>query len=119
MNIPVVLAILAVFGLLAFRRANLFVLALAWWVGTYVFFRFGFAAPIPSSVISIYMGIVSLAIMAFVSSSQDRREEVSRPLLRLMTEKRYFPLLVATVIAIPARAAANVYVQMYVPGDHD
>ena len=89
MNIPVVLGILVVFGLLRFRRANLFMWAIAWWVGAYVFFRFGFAAPIPASVISIYMGIVSLAILAFVSSSEERREEVSRPLVRLMTEKRY------------------------------
>ena len=115
MNIPVVLAILVVFGLLGFRRANLFTWAIAWWVGCYVFFRFGFTAPIPTSVISIYMGIVSIAILAFVSSSQERREEVSRPLVRLMTEKRYTPLLVATVVAIPALAAANVYVQMNVP----
>ena len=115
MNIPVVLAILVVFGLLGFRRANLFLWALALWVGCYVFFRFGFTAPIPASVISIYMGIVSLATLAFVSSSEQRREEVSRPLVQLMTEKRYFPLLVATVVAIPALAAANVYVQMNVP----
>ena len=115
MNILVVLAILVVFGLLRFRRANLFMWAIAWWVGCYVFFRFGFTAPIPTSVISIYMGIVSLAILAFVSSSEERREEVSRPLVRLMTEKRYTPLLVATVVAIPALAAANVYVQMNVP----
>ena len=32
-----------------------------------------------------------------------------------MTEKRYTPLLAATVVAIPALAAANVYVQMNVP----
>ena len=32
-----------------------------------------------------------------------------------MTEKRYTPLLGATAIAIPALAAANVYVQMNVP----
>jgi mono/diheme cytochrome c family protein len=32
-----------------------------------------------------------------------------------MTEKRYTPLLVATVVAIPALAAANVYVKMNVP----
>ena len=51
MNIPVVLAILVVFGLLGFRRANLFLWALALWVGCYVFFRFGFTAPIPASVI--------------------------------------------------------------------
>ena len=103
------------FGLLRFRRANLFMWAIAWWLGAYLFFRFGFAAPIPSSVISIYMGIVSIALLAFVSSSEERRDEVSRPLLRLMTEKRFAPLLGALVLAIPALAAANVYVQMNVP----
>jgi mono/diheme cytochrome c family protein len=115
MNILVVLAILVVFGLLLARRANLLLWALAWWVGCYVLLRFGFAAPIPASVIGIYMGIISLAILAFVSSSEQRRTEVSGPLVRLMTEKRHTPLLAATVIAIPALAAANVYVQMNVP----
>jgi mono/diheme cytochrome c family protein len=115
MNIPVVLAVAAVFGLLHFRRANLLLWALAWWVGSYVLFRFGFTAPIPASVISIYMGIVSIAILAFVSCSQERRDEVARPLVRFMTDKRYTALLGATVVAIPALAAANVYIQMNVP----
>jgi mono/diheme cytochrome c family protein len=115
MNLLVLLPVLVVFGLLLVRRANLLLWALAWWVGCYVLFRFGFTAPIPSSVIAIYMGIISLAILAFISSSQQRRDEVSRPLVRLMTEKRLTPLLGAIVIAIPALAAANVYVQMNVP----
>jgi mono/diheme cytochrome c family protein len=115
MKIPVLLAVLAVFGLLRFRRANLLMWAGAWWVGIYVLLRFGFTAPIPSSVVSLYMGIISLAILAYVTSSQERREEVSRPLVRLMTEKRYTALLIATIVAIPALAAANVYVQMSVP----
>ena len=115
MNIPVVLVLAAVFALLRFRRANLLVWAGAWWVGLYVIFRFGFSAPIPSSVVSLYMAIVSIAILAYVSSSEERREEVSRPLVRFMTEKRYTPLLAATAVAIPALAAANVYVQMNVP----
>jgi hypothetical protein len=71
--------------------------------------------PIPASVISLYMGIIAMAILAYVSSSEDRREEVGRPLIRLMTEKRYTPLLGAIVIAIPALAAANVYVRMNAP----
>ena len=57
MNILVVLAVAAVFGLLRFRRANLLMWAGAWWVGIYVLLRFGFTAPIPSSVVSIYMGV--------------------------------------------------------------
>ena len=114
MNNLVVLALVAVFGLLRLLRAQLLLWAGAWWVGSYVLFRFGFTAPIPASVISIYMGIVSIAILAYVSSSQERREEVSGPLVRLITDKRYTALLVVTAIVIPALAAANVYVQMNV-----
>jgi hypothetical protein len=115
MKILVVLAVAAAFALLRFRRANLLLWAGAWLVGIYVLLRFGFTAPIPASVISLYMGIVSIAVLAYVSSSEERREEVSRPLVRLMTEKRYTPLLAAAVVAIPALGAANVYVRMNVP----
>jgi mono/diheme cytochrome c family protein len=115
MNILVVVAVVAVFGLLRFRGTNLLLWAGAWWVGIYVLLRFGFTTPIPASVISIYMGIVSIAILAYLSSSQERREEVSRPLIRFMTEKRYTALLGATIVAVPALAAANVYVRMNVP----
>ena len=115
MKILVVLAVAAVFGVLRYRRAGLLFWACAWWVGIYILLRFGFVAPIPASVIKIYMGIVTVAILAYVSSSQDRRDEVSRPLIRFMTEKRYAAFLAATVVALPVLAAANVYVQMNVP----
>src|SRR5690349_278160 len=115
MKILVVVVVVVVFGLLRFRRANLLTWAIAWWAGIYVLLRFGFTAPIPSSVISIYMGIITLAILAYVSSSQARRQEVARPLVRLMTEKRYAVLLGILFVAIPALAAANVYVQMNAP----
>ena len=115
MNILVVVAVVAVLGLLRFRRTSLLMWAGAWWVGMYVLLRFGFSAPIPSSVITLYMGIVSLAIAAYVTSTQENRDEVSSTLIRFMTEKRYTPLLAAAVIGIPALAAANVYVKMNVP----
>ena len=75
--------------------AGLLLWARAWWVGFYVALRFGFTVPIPASVVMLYMGIASLAILAYVTSSEERREEVSRPLVRIMTEKRYTALLVA------------------------
>src|SRR6476620_11458315 len=115
MKILILLAVVAELGLLRLLRANLLVWAGAWWVGIYILLRFGFTAPIPSSVITIYMGIVSIAILAYVSSSQERRDEVSGPLIRFMTDKRYTALLGATVVGIPALAAANVYVRMNVP----
>lgn len=115
MRILVLLAVVAVFAVLRVRRAGLLLWTGAWWAGIYVLLRFGFTAPIPSSVVSLYMGIVSIAILAYVSSSQERRDEISGPLVRFMTDKRYTALLVATALAIPALAAANVYVQMSVP----
>lgn len=115
MNLLVVLAVVVVFGLLRLRRTGLLLWAVAWWAGIYVLLRFGFTAPIPSSVVSLYMGIVTLAILAYVSSSYERRDEVSRPLVRFMTDRRYGVLLALTVVALPALAAANVYVQMNVP----
>ena len=115
MKLPVVLAVLAVLALLRFRRTNLLTWAVAWWAGVYVLLRYGFTAPIPSSVIFIYMGIVTLAVLAYVSSSEERRGEVARPLIRLMTEKRFAPLLALTVVAIPALAAASIYMRMNAP----
>ena len=115
MKILVVFAVVAVFALLRFRRAGVLMWAAAWWVGMYVLLRFGFTVPIPSSVISLYMGIISIAILAYVSSSEERRQEVSGPLVRFMTEKRYTALLAATVVALPTLAAANVYVRMSAP----
>jgi mono/diheme cytochrome c family protein len=115
MNLIVLLAVAAVFAVLRFRRTHLLTWALAWWIGIYVLLRFGFTAPIPSSVVTLYMGIITIAIMAYISSSQQRRDEISGPLVRFMTDKRYTALLGATVVAIPALAAANVYVQMNVP----
>ena len=115
MKLPVVLAVLAVLALLRFRRTNLLTWAVAWWAGVYVLLRYGFTAPIPSSVIFIYMGIVTLAVLAYVSSSEERRAEVARPLIRLMTEKRFAPLLALTVVAVPALAAASIYMRMNAP----
>lgn len=115
MNLLVVLPVLVVFGILRFRRAGLLTWAIAWWIGIYVLLRYGFSTPIPMSVVMMYMGIVSLGLVAYVSSSQQRREEISGPLIRFMTEKRYTALLAATIIAIPALAAANVYRNMTVP----
>lgn len=115
MKIPVVLAVLAVFALLRVRRVNLLAWAVAWWAGIYILLRFGFTAPIPSSVVMIYMGIATISILAYVSSSQERRDEVSWPLIRFITDRRYTPFLAAAVVAVPALAAANIYLQMNAP----
>jgi len=115
MKIPIVVALVALIALLRFRKAGLFTWILAFWLGFYVAIRFGFSVPIPASVVTIYMGIVTAAIFAYVTSSRERREEFSRPLVRLMTEAKLKPLLAIVVVALPALAAANVWLKMSVP----
>ncbi len=115
MNLPILLAIVVVFALLRFRKAGLLTWALAWWAGVFILLRFGFTVPLPVSVIFIYMGIVTVANLAYMTSSQERRDEVSRPLVRFMTEKRFAPMLGALALAIPALAAGNVYLDMNAP----
>ena len=108
---PVALA----FALLAWRRVGLLAWGLAWTLGSYVVLRWGFVIPIPFSVLSIYMGIVVLAVLAFLTSSDERRRAVAGPLVRLIVEPRFRPLLAALVVLIPGAAAANVYLQARAP----
>jgi len=104
-------------GMIVLRvlRIGLLAWAIAWLAAFYAALRFGFTVPIPVSVITIYMGVALLAVIAYVTSSRERREEVSRPLLRLMTEPRLMPLLIAVALLIPAAAAAAVYARMTAP----
>lgn len=115
MNLPALAALLAVFAVLLWRRASLFTWCLAWLVGFYVALRFGFRTPIPASVITIYMGIAILSLAAYVTSSRERLAQVTDPMVRLMTERRLLPGLVAVLVGLPVLAAANVYLRMSVP----
>jgi hypothetical protein len=106
---PLVLAVVAAFVLLRYVRARTFAWALACWLGIYAVVRFGFVTPIPSSVVHLYMAIVTLALAAYVTSSPRRREEVAAPLVALATERRYRPALAGVVVLLPALAGANAW----------
>lgn len=115
MKILVVLAVAAVLLAVRFLKTNLLVSALAVWAGFWVVIRFGFAVPIPSSVIGIYMGIATLALAAYVTSDRDRWRSFSEPLRQLMTERRYAPALVAVLVLVPALVAASVWIRASAP----
>lgn len=109
LRVSVVLAIVAVFVLLHLRRARTFPWTLACFFGIYLFLRFGFVTPIPSSVVQLYMGITLLALAAYVSSSARRREEFLAPLVELVNEPRRRPLLGALLVLLPALAAGSAW----------
>jgi len=67
-NLPVILAIVVVMVLLRLVKASLLIWILAWWIARYVFVGRGFTTPVPASAQNIYMGIVTLALVAYVTS---------------------------------------------------
>ncbi|HVS15179.1 MAG TPA: cytochrome c [Thermoanaerobaculia bacterium] len=110
----VVLAVIAAMLLVRWRKAGAFTWAVAWWVGLYLVFRFGFIVPLPSSLITLYMSIVAASLLAYVSSDRQRWREFNAPLLALMLQARLRPLLIVTLVALPALAAYRVYADMNV-----
>jgi len=112
LKIPIVLAVVAAFGLLAWRRAGVLAWALAWWVGFFILIRFGFTVPIPMSVVMMYMGIATIALFTYVTSSADRRAAIAGPIVRLITDDKQRLPLIGVTLLIPALAAAGVWVRM-------
>ena len=104
--------VLAVSGLFALRllKPSMLTWLAAWWVGIFLFLTFGFAVPIPVSVIKIYMGIVTLALLAYIFTEDARLEEVTGPLGKFIGEGGIALWLV--VLLIPTLAALQVYAKL-------
>jgi len=115
LNLWVLIPIVGLMVLLRIIKVGALTWALAWWLAIYVALTKAFIVPIPASVVTLYMAIVTLAVFAYVSSSRERWEATTGPVIRLVTEPRYRLLLVAVVLALPAAAAYNVYAKMSVP----
>lgn len=115
LNIYVLLPILVVLIGCRIVKAGLFVWVTAWALAVYLTLRYGFVIAIPASVLSLYMGIAFLTLLTYVVSSRERWISFSRPLLRLMVEKKYQPLLVLVLVTLPLAAGARVYLSMTLP----
>jgi len=85
------------------------------WISVFVFLSWGFAVPIPKSVVKLFMGIVTLALLVFASSDRERWQEVKTPVFAFLTEKRFTPLLIAVLLLIPAAVAAGIYLDLTAP----
>ena len=83
-----------------------FVLAVA-----YVIFRFGIRPPVPFSVLSLYMGIVLLAVLVYVSSDGDSWRAFLRPLRATLVDEDKRILRLALMIVIPLLLGYYAYTQ--------
>ena len=115
MNLIVVTPVILVMALLAWRKVSILTWMVAWWVAIFVLLRYGFSAPIPSSVLSVYMGILTLVLLAYAVSDRERQKEFLGPIVRFLTRRRYAIPMVGLLLLIPGLVAANVYITMTAP----
>jgi mono/diheme cytochrome c family protein len=115
LKLVVLLPIVAILLALRWRKAGMLTWSLAWVGACWVVLRFGFVTPVPASVVKLYMGIVLLSMFAYVTSSRDRREEFTRPIVDLAVNPRRRALLAAVLVLVPLLAGFNVYMKVSVP----
>jgi mono/diheme cytochrome c family protein len=87
----------------------------AWWIGVWAVIDHGFTVPIPQSVVKLFLGIVTGALVVYATADPKRLAEVGRPLFAFLTERRFLPVLALIVLAIPAAVAVSVYRDMTAP----
>jgi mono/diheme cytochrome c family protein len=110
MNPLVLLAIVATLIALRFVRVNSLVWLVAWWVAVLVAVRFGIRPPLPSSIINMFMGIVTLALLTYVFSDSVRMMSATRPIVRFIVDPKYTVPLIAVGLLIPALVAFRVHI---------
>jgi len=115
MNWLVLIAVAAALVLVRVFRTGIFGWTLACTLAFYVGVRYGFEVPVPASVVTLYMAIVLASLFAYVSSSTQRWEEFSAPVVRLVMDPGRRLMLVGVLLLVPMLAAFNVYLKMKVP----
>lgn len=88
----------------------------------FAFFRFGIpnippligvnSAPVPSSVLLEYMAIVTVAVLLWVSSNEDRWSEFKEPIQRTLVDPEREGLRTLFLVIIPVAVGWAVYTQV-------
>ncbi len=87
----------------------------AWWAAVAVSLRFGFAVPIPGSMLKIYLSILTGALGVYATSDPGRMRDTIGPVFAFLTERRFLVALLAVALALPAAVAAKIYRDMTAP----
>lgn len=114
MNVIVLAAIVAAMAALRYvdlKVARVHVLGwmAAWLVAVYVTLRFGIEPPVPSSIIQMFMGIVTLVLLTYLSADTERLASARRAAVTFMVDRRFTIPLVIVILLLPALVALQVY----------
>ncbi|GIV60161.1 MAG: hypothetical protein KatS3mg043_1250 [Rhodothermaceae bacterium] len=113
MNLLVFAAVLAAMLAVRFFLKNLHILAwlALWWVALFVVFKYGIEPPLPASIVNMFMAIVTLALLAYLSATTSYLRQATEAVVRFMVDRRFTVPLVVVLLAVPALVAWQVYAE--------
>lgn len=112
MNIPVLIGVVVGIVVFRFLRLNMLAWLAVWWAVVYVAVRYGIEPPMPSSIVNMFMGITTIALLTYAFSDSERLESTKRPVVRFVVDKKFTMPLIIVVLALPALVAFKVYRSM-------
>jgi mono/diheme cytochrome c family protein len=112
MSIPILVGAVAALFALRFAKLGMLVWLFAWWAAIYAVVRFGVNPPLPSSIVTMFMAISTVALLTYIFADSQRLETTKRPMIRFLVDAKYRIPLLIVVLAIPLLVAAKVYLGM-------
>ena len=109
MNYPVLIGVTVVLFALRFARLNMIGWMVVWWIGVWVAVRFGVDPPMPSSIVGMFMAIVTIGLIAYISSDQERLADTVAPIERFLVDKKFTVPLIMVVIALPILVGLKIH----------
>ena len=91
------------------HRLGLFASTVLFTLLAMLWLRFGFAPPLPGSILIMFGGTLIVAVLLYVTSSEAGRDAFWAPIRAMMLERRRRPLLYAALAVIPAAVAWQSY----------
>jgi len=109
MNLMVLLPVLVVLIVLRFMKLNRLAWMVVWWIAIYIVLNYGVEPPLPSSIILMFMAIVSLALLVYLTADSQSMETAKRIIINFMAAPRFTVPLVIVVVVIPVLVAWKAY----------
>ncbi len=92
-----------------FVRLNRLAWMAIWWVALYVALSYSIDPPLPASIVGMFMGIITLALLAYLSADSEQLAGAGQALTAFMVERRYLVPLLIVLVALPALVALKIY----------
>ncbi|MXW82208.1 MAG: cytochrome c [Rhodothermaceae bacterium] len=117
MNLFVLLAIAAAmvlvqFGVTRWVKLNLLAWMGIWWVALWAAFSYGINPPLPNSIIVLFMAIITIALVAYLSADNEELKQAQESIGRFMVTRQYRVALLIVMFLIPAAVAAWTFSSM-------